>query len=86
MRKHGVMPGMEERTTVETIEQKGSHRHQNVLGVLVSLNRNGGKPLQNQQIRIGDMVSALRISMLLHLFANPAMELRSIDSLPGMTL
>jgi hypothetical protein len=52
----------EERSALETMIQKGSHKSQKVLNALVLLNCDEG-PSQNQRMKNEDVASVLRISM-----------------------
>ena len=62
MIKYRVMLETEERSALETMIQKGSHKSQKVLNALVLLNCDEG-PSQNQRMKNEDVASVLRISM-----------------------
>jgi len=62
MKKYKVTLGKEERSTLETIVQRGSHKSQKVLNALVLLNCDEGA-FQRQRMRNEDVSSVLRISM-----------------------
>ena len=62
MKKYRVTLEMEERSTLEAIVQKGSHKSQKVLNALVLLNCDEG-PSQNKRMKNEDVASVLRISM-----------------------
>ena len=62
MRKYRVTLDKEERSALETIAQKGSHKSQKVLNALVLLNCDEGA-FQTQQMKNEDVASVLRISM-----------------------
>jgi hypothetical protein len=62
MIKYRVMLETEERSALETMIQKGSHKSQKVLNALVLLNCDEG-PSQNQRMKNEDIASVLRISM-----------------------
>ena len=62
MKKYKVTLEMEERSALETMIQKGSHKSQKVLNALVLLNCDEG-PFQNQRMKNEDVASVLKISM-----------------------
>jgi len=62
MKKYRVTLGMEERSALESIIQKGSHKSQKVLNALILLNCDEG-PSQNQRMKNEDVASVLKISM-----------------------
>ena len=62
MKKYKVTLQKEERSRLETIAQKGSHKSQKVLNALVLLNCDEGE-FQDKPLRNEDVASVLRISM-----------------------
>jgi hypothetical protein len=62
MKKYKVTLQKEERSRLEAIAQKGSHKSQKVLNALVLLNCDEGQ-FQDHSIKNEDMASVLRISM-----------------------
>jgi len=62
MKKYKVTLQKEERSRLETIAQKGSHKSQKVLNALVLLNCDEGK-FQERRIKNEEMAPVLRISM-----------------------
>ena len=62
MKKYKVTLQKEERSRLEAIAQKGSHKSQKVLNALVLLNCDEGQ-FQNRQIKNEEIASVLRISM-----------------------
>lgn len=62
MRKYKVTLRKEERTRLEAIAQKGSHKSQKVLNALVLLNCDEGE-FQDYPIKNEEVASVLRISM-----------------------
>jgi hypothetical protein len=62
MKKYKVTLGREERSALETLIQKGSHRSQKVMNALVLLNCDEG-PFQKQRMKNEDVARVLRISM-----------------------
>lgn len=62
MKKYKVTLGKEERSTLETIVQKGSHKSQKVLNALVLLNCDEGA-FQKRRMKNEDVAAVLRISM-----------------------
>jgi Homeodomain-like domain len=62
MKKYKVTLGREERSVLEAMVQKGSHKSQKVLNALVLLNCDEGR-LQDHRVKNEEVASVLRISM-----------------------
>jgi len=62
MKKYRVTLRREERSALETMVQKGSHKSRKVLNALVLLNCDEGR-FQTQRVKNEDVASVLRISM-----------------------